>query len=36
MKNLREERKIISYLSLGLVDVTVHPVVVHQLLALSV
>jgi hypothetical protein len=35
-KNLREERKIISYPSLGLADVTICPVVVHRLLDLSV
>jgi hypothetical protein len=35
-KNLQEERKIVSYPPLGLVDVIVHPVVVHQWLALSV
>jgi hypothetical protein len=36
MKNLLEERKIVSYLPLGLVDMTVCPVVVHRRLALSV
>jgi hypothetical protein len=36
MKNLQKERKIVSYPPLGLVDVTVRPVVVHQLIALSV
>jgi hypothetical protein len=29
MKNLEEERKSVSYPPLGLVDVNVHPVVVH-------
>jgi hypothetical protein len=36
MKNLRKERKSVSYQPLGLADMTVHPVVVHQWLALSV
>jgi hypothetical protein len=36
MKNLQKERKIVSYKHLGLADVIVHPVVVHQRLALSV
>jgi hypothetical protein len=31
-----EKREIVSYLPLGIADVTVRPVVVHQLLALSV
>jgi hypothetical protein len=29
MKNLRKERKIISYQPMGLADVTVRPIVVH-------
>jgi hypothetical protein len=29
MKNLQKQRKSVSYQPLGLVDVTVHPVVVH-------
>jgi hypothetical protein len=36
VKNIWEERKIISYPPLGLADVIVHPVVVHRQLALSV
>jgi hypothetical protein len=28
-KNLREERKIVSYPPLGLADITVRPIVVH-------
>jgi hypothetical protein len=36
MKNLREERKIVSYLPLCLADVTVRPIMVHRQLALSV
>jgi hypothetical protein len=35
-KNLRKERKSVSYQPLGLVDMTVHPVLVHRQLALSV
>jgi hypothetical protein len=35
-KNLRKERRIVSYPPLGLADMTVRPVVVHQRLALSV
>jgi hypothetical protein len=34
-KNLKKERKSVSYLPLDLADVTVHPVVVHWRLALS-
>jgi hypothetical protein len=36
MENLGIERKSILYQPLGLADVTVHPIVVHQCLALSV
>jgi hypothetical protein len=36
MKNLWNERKSISYQLLGLMDVTVHPIVVHRRLAPSV
>jgi hypothetical protein len=35
MKNIGEERKIVSYLPLGLTDVTIFPTVVHQRLASS-
>jgi hypothetical protein len=35
MKNIGEERKIVSYLPLGLADMTIFPTVVHQRLASS-
>jgi hypothetical protein len=35
-KHLRKERKNVSYQSLGLAGVTIHPIVVHCRLALSV
>jgi hypothetical protein len=36
MKNLWKERNIVSYQPLGLMDVTIRPMVLHRRLSLSV